>query len=262
MIGARVPVTFGASRDDAAAAGLPPTIAHSERLSAQPVPQADGASGPINRIALDIINFGPAVAGSDVECVYAGNFRYRCKYSYPPLRLEGTQTRVEVLVPDVDRGTRVVLRFSNRFGASEFPVEIANPPQLVHQIVTSVLAAGGVTKTGADGRPAPVLTPVTSRIDMVPALAVTLPYDPAACDRLYAQFRQVSATDPVFTSAFGPLSGTVLLLEPIRAGTPVSAQSPLHWQVTHAASATRLQFIAHFEIYYRVGLCQERVIGR
>jgi hypothetical protein len=155
-----------------------------------------------------------------------------------------------------------VLRFSNRFGASEFPVEIANPPQLVHQIVTSVLTEGGVTKAGADGRPGPVLTPLTSRVDAIPALAVMLPYDPAACDRLYAQFSQVSATDPVFTSAFGPLSGTVLLLEPVAARAPVSAQSPLHWQVTYAASATRVQFIAHFEIYYRVGLCQERVIGR
>src|SRR5690242_6853340 len=41
------------------ATDLPPTIARSERLSAQPVPQADGARGPINRFALDVINFGP-----------------------------------------------------------------------------------------------------------------------------------------------------------------------------------------------------------
>lgn len=261
-LGWNAPVAAAAAPNEAsAAATLPPTIARSERLSAQPVPEANGLGGPINRFALEVINFGPSVAGSELVCVYPENFRYRCPYSFPPVRLEDSQTRVEVLVPDVDRGARVVLRLANRFGSSDFPVEITNPPQLVHQIVASVLTEGGVTANGPDGRPAPVLSLRTTRLDTVPSLAVTLPYDPTRCDRLYAQWSQASVTDPVFTSAFGPLSGTVLLLEPVTPRSPVSTKSPLHWQVTYAASATRVQFIAHFEVYYRVGVCQERVIG-
>jgi hypothetical protein len=123
-----------------------------------------------------------------------------------------------------------------------------------------VLADGGAVANGADGRPAPVLSLRSERLQTIPSLAVTMAYDPAACDRLYAMWNQASATDPVFTSQFGPLSGTVLLLEPVTQGGPVSTRSPLHWQVTYAASATRVQFIAHLEVFYRVGICRERIL--
>ena len=36
--------------------------------------------------------------------------------------------------------------------------------------------------------------------------------------------------------------------------------NPLHWQVTYAASATRVQFIAHLEVFYRVEICRDRVL--
>ena len=200
------------------------------------------------------------MAGSALECVYPGNFRYRCAYTFPAVRLEDSQTRVEVFVPDLDRGARVVLRMANRFGSSDFPVELMNPPRLVHQIVASVLKEGGAVSNGPDGRPAPVLGLRTERLETIPSLAVTMPYDVAACDRLYAMWNQASATDPVFTSQFGPLSGTVLLLEPVTPREPVSTRSPLHWQVTYAASATRVQFIAHLEVTYRVGVCADRIL--
>jgi hypothetical protein len=225
------------------------------------LPQADGAGGPINRFTLDVINFGPRVEGSTLECVYPGNFHYRCEYKFPAVQLEDSQTRVEVLVPDLDRGTRVVLRLANRYGSSDFPVAIVNPPRLVHQIVAMVLAEGGVAENGPDGRPAPVLSLHSERLETVPLPALTMPYEPFACDRLYAAWNQASATDPVFTSQFGPLSGSVLLLQPVKPRDPVSAGSRLLWQVTYAASATRVQFIAHLEVFYRVGICRNRVIA-
>ena len=231
-----------------------------DRKLARLHPQADGVGGPVNRFALDVINFGPAVEGSTLECVYPGKFRYRCPYTFPAVQLEDSQTRVEVLVPDLDRGPHVVLRLVNRFGSSDFPVELNNPPRLVHQIVATALAGGGVVASGPDGQPAPVLSLITERTDTVASLAVTLPYDPAACDRLYALWSQASATDPVFTSQFGPLSGTVLLLQPVVSRTPLTTNSPMHWQLTYAASATRVQFIAHLEVFYRVGVCRERIL--
>jgi hypothetical protein len=97
-------------------------------------------------------------------------------------------------------------------------------------------------------------------LETVPTLALTLPFELAGCDRLYAMWNQVSATDPVFTSQFGPLSGSVLLLEPVPSRKAVSTSSRLHWQTTYAASATRVQFIAHLEVFYRVGVCRERMI--
>lgn len=245
----------------AGAATLPPTIARTDRLSAQPVPQADGTGGPVNRFALDVINFGPGVAGTSLECVYPGNFRYRCAYTFSTVRLEDSQTRVEVQVPDLDRGAHVVLRLANNFGSSDFSVELVNPPRLVHQIVASVLAEGGVVENGPDGRPAPVLSLHSERLETVPTMALTLPFELAGCDRLYALWNQASATDPVFTSQFGPLSGSVLLLEPVPSRKAVSTSSRLHWQVTYAASATRVQFIAHLEVFYRVGVCRERMLN-
>ena len=242
-------------------ATLPPTITRTDRLSAEPLPQADGAGGPVNRFALDVINFGPNVEGSTLECVYPGNFRYRCEYRLPAVRLEDSQTRVEVLVPDLARGTHVVLRLANGYGSSDFSVELSNPPRLVHQIVAMVLAEGGVAENGADGRPAPALSLHSERLETVPLPALTMPYEPNGCDRLYATWSQASATDPVFTSQFGPLSGSVLLLEPVKAREPVSADSRLHWQVTYAASANRVQFIAHLEVFYRVGICRNRIIA-
>jgi hypothetical protein len=79
------------------------------------------------------------------------------------------------------------------------------------------------------------------------------------CDRVVPHWIGASATDPVFTSAFGALNGSVLLARPAAAGRPVQAENLPEWLITYPLSATRVQFIAHYEVIYRVGVCAERI---
>jgi len=238
----------------------PPAVIAVNRLSALPVERSVGAGGPTNRLALDITGFGPSVPDSTLECSYAGQLRYRCIYEIEPVRSAPDSIRIDVRVPDLGKGTQVLLRFSNRAGVAELPIELVNPPQTVHQIESIALPDGGRTTVGSDGRPGPVLNLQTSLIQRAPALIITTPYLPNVCDHLYAQWSQVSATDAVFSSAFGPLPGSLVLSQPVVRGSPVSEQNPPEWRATYAASATRMQFIAHYEVIFRVGICADRII--
>lgn len=238
----------------------PPAVIAVNRLSALPIERSVGAGGPTNRLALDITGFGPSVPESALECSYAGQVRYRCIYEIESVRSAPDSIRIDVRVPDLGKGTQVLLRFSNRAGVAQLPIELVNPPQTVHQIESIPLPDGGHTTIGSDGRPAPVLNLQTSHIQRIPALIVTTPYHPNICDQLYAQWNQVSATDAVFSSAFGPLPGSLVLSQPVIRGSPVSEQNLPQWRATYAAGATRVQFIAHYEVIFRVGICADRII--
>ncbi len=237
-----------------------PTIATSTALGALPARQSLGSAGPINRYAFDVANFSPADAGSSVECRYPGNLRYRCSYVAQTATVPSALRRIVVDVPDLDRGNQVTIRFANEHGASEKSLEIANPPQVIHEIESLALPAGGETTVGPTGEPAPVTTLRTITTSTAPALIVLMPYAPQKCDQLYAQWAGATATDPVFTSVFGALNGAVAAVKPVTPRSPVRDENLPQWLITYPASATRLQFIAHYEVTYRVGVCADRVL--
>lgn len=238
----------------------PPTIAASTALAALPARQSLGSAGPINRYAFDLANFSATDAGSSVECRYPGNLRYRCTYVAEVAAVPSELRRIVVDVPDLDRGRQVTVRFANEYGANEKALEIANPPQVIHEIESIALPDGGETTVGPNGEKAPLTALRTFTTGTAPALTVLMPYDPSKCDQLYAQWTGASATDPVFTSVFGALNGAVTAVKPVTPASPVRADNLPQWLITFPASATRLQFIAHYEVTYRVGLCADRVL--
>jgi hypothetical protein len=75
-----------------------------------------------------------------------------------------------------------------------------------------------------------------------------------------AEWVGASATDPVFQSQFGSLNGSVVASRPVMPGSRVTPENLPEWLVTYPLSATRVQFIAHYEVIYRVGSCPQRVI--
>jgi hypothetical protein len=251
--------SFGAEPTDPHAAAAP-IIAASTALAALPARQSLGSAGPINRYAFDIANFSVTDAGSSVECRYPGNLRYRCNYVAETVTIPSALRRIVVDVPDLDRGKRVTIRFANEHGANEKSLEIANPPQVIHEIESLALPAGGETTVGPTGKRVPVTTLQTITASTAPALTVLMPYEPSRCDQLYAQWAGATATDPVFTSAFGALNGAVAPVKPVAPGSPVREDNLPQWLITYPASATRMQFIAHYEVTYRVGLCADRVL--
>ena len=117
-----------------------------------------------------------------------------------------------------------------------------------------------MTTTGPSGKPAFVSTLLTLKSTTAPALTVQMPFDPNRCDQLYAQWAGASATDPVFSSSFGALNGAVAIVKPVAKGSPVRDDNLPQWLITYPASAIRLQFIAHYEVVYRVGLCADRIL--
>ncbi len=237
-----------------------PTIATSTALAALPARQSLGSAGPINRYAFDLANFSATDSGSSVECRYPGNLRYRCSYVAQVTAVSSELRRIVVDVPDLDRGKEVTIRFTNEHGANEKAVELANPPQMIHEIESIALPDGGETTIGPNGEKAPVTTLRTLSTSTAPALTELMPYVPSKCDQLYAQWAGASATDPVFTSVFGALNGAVTPVKPVTPGSPVRADNVPQWLITFPASATRMQFIAHYEVTYRVGLCADRVL--
>lgn len=241
-------------------AAAAPTIATSSTLAALPTRQSLGSAGPINRYAFDVANFSPADAGSSIECRYPGNLRYRCNYVAEITAVASALRRIVVDVPDLDRGKQVTIRFATAYGADEKSLEIENPPQVIHEIESVALPAGGETTVGPTGEKAPVTALRTIMASTGPALTVLMPYDPRKCDQLYAQWAGATATDPVFTSAFGALNGAVAPVKPVAPESPVREDNLPRWLITYPASATRLQFIAHYEVTYRVGLCADRVL--
>ena len=262
MILALLAAAGGAWADGSAPGGpSAPRVLSSSELSALPAARSVGAGGPINRVALDVANFGPQVPGSVLECIYPGAVRYRCRYQFADARLIAGLSRVEVLVPDLELGSPVRIRLSSSAGATEIALALSNPSQIVHQIEGVALPEGGRTVTGSDGRPAPLLTLQSFTAVIVPALALRLDDSGDPCEQLQATWERVSATDAVFLSRFGPLSGTVVLQEPVARRAAVSVSSAPRWLVTYTAASTRVQFIAHYEVTYRVRPCPARLIG-
>jgi hypothetical protein len=172
----------------------------------------------------------------------------------------GAPRRIVVNIPDLDRGKQVTVRFANGQGTAEKTLDIANPPQVIHEIESIALPAGGETTVGPNGEKAAVTSLSTFTASTAPALTALMPYEPARCDQLYAQWAGATATDPVFTSAFGALNGAVAPVKPVAPGSPVREENLPLWLITFPASATRMQFIAHYEVTYRVGLCADRIL--
>lgn len=238
-----------------------PVISTVTALSASPAQLSNGNSGPINRFGFDVINFDPDDAAVRVLCIYPGSFTYICRYQVASSAAAGRR-RVTVDIPDLDKGAKVTVRFVTSGGSVDALVELTNTPLVIHEIETLTFSQGGVTTTGGNGAPAPVTQLAKERANTMPAIATSSLASPPACDQTYAQWVNATATDPVFTSAFGALDGSVILSSALRRGTRVEPQSSPEWLITYPLSATRAQFIAHYEVVYRVGVCAERIASR
>ena len=96
-------------------------------------------------------------------------------------------------------------------------------------------------------------------VSTVPGITMSSTGTLPSCDRVHAQWVSASATDPVFVSDFGPLNGAVMPLHAMRRGSPIGGPEVPQWLLTYPRSATRVQFIAHYEMMYRIGVCADRV---
>jgi hypothetical protein len=242
------------------AAGNPPQVVARTQLSALPANLSVGQAGPFNRIAFDVERFGPPDSSSTVTCIYPGELRYRCDAAVGEPEAGGTRRRVIVTIPDLGRGKRVVVRFSTSQGRQDTVVELANVSQVVHEIESMALPGGGQVAVGSTGAPAPVPQVVSHKSTTTPAMAASALGAAPACDQVSAEWVGTSATDPVFQSQFGALNGSVVPSRPVTAGSRVQPDNLPEWLVTFPLSATRVQFIAHYEVIYRVGSCPQRII--
>ena len=239
----------------------PPVVVARTPLSALPAALSVGPAGPFNRIAFDVERFGPADPGSAVTCLYPGNLRYRCDAAIDEPEAGGTKRRVTATIPDLGRGKRVIVRFSTRQGQQDAVVELANVSQVVHEIEALPLPGGGQVTIGSTGAPAPLMQVVSHKARSTPAMATSALGAAPACDQVYAEWVGASATDPVFLSQFGALNGSIGPSRPVVPGSRVQPDNLPEWMVTHPLSATRAQFIAHYEVIYRVGTCPQRIIS-
>ena len=153
------------------AAGGPPQVVARTQLSALPANLSVGQAGPYNRIAFDLERFGPPDPSSTVTCIYPGELRYRCEAAIGEPEAGGTKRRVIVTIPDLGRGKRVVVRFNTNQGQQDNAVELANVSQVVHEIESMPLPAGGQVAVGSTGAPAPVLQVVNQKSTTTPAMA-------------------------------------------------------------------------------------------
>lgn len=242
------------------AASSGPLIVSRAQLSALPAALAVGQAGPFNRIAFDVERFGPPDPSSVVTCIYPGGLRYRCDAAVGEPVAGSAQRRVTVTIPDLGRGKQVIVRFATRAGQHDAAVELANAPQVVHEIEALPLPGGGQVTTGSDGAPAPVMQVASHKATTTPAVAASPAGAEAACDQVAAEWVGTSATDPVFLSQFGAQNGSVVLSLPVKPGSRVRPDNLPEWLVSYPASATRVQFIAHYEMIYRVGSCPQKII--
>ena len=243
----------------AASAGGPQVVARTQ-LSATPASLSVGPAGPFNRIAFDVARFGPPDAKSSVTCLYPGGLRYRCDANLDEPQAQGANRRLTVTLPDLGRGKQVIVRFSTSAGYQDVPVELVNGSQVVHEIEAVALPGGGQVATGSNGQPTPIMNMTSIRATTTPAMAAT-PLAADACDQVRAEWVTATATDPVFQSQFGTLNGSVVASRPAAAGSRVQPNNLPEWLITFPLSATRLQFIAHYEVVYRVGSCATRIMG-
>jgi hypothetical protein len=242
----------------AAVAAEPPRIVGVSRLSSLPVRQSQGAGGPVNRLAIDVTGFEPADVARGVSCRYGTGLRYRCRATAGTTAT--SMRRFIVEIPDLDLGNAVVVSFATASGSAEHRMEIANPPHTVHEIESFALPDGGRVTTGPDGARARVETLHTTQLASAPAMLADMRHQPDQCDAVYAQWVGASATDPVFASEFGALNGAVTELRPVRKHSAMRDDNLPLWLVTYMASAKNVQFIAHYEVVYKVGVCADRVI--
>jgi hypothetical protein len=240
-------------------AGAPAVVGRTQ-LSAQPPALSAGPAGPFNRIAFDIDGLMPTDPSLQVTCIYPGNFRYRCDAAVSEPEAGSARRRVTVSIPDLGKGGRITVRFSNAKGAQDAAVALANMSQVIHEIEALPLSQGGHVSVGGDGQPLPVMQVVSERATSVPAIATSTLGAPPACDQVHAEWVNASATDPVFQSQFGPLNGSIVLSKPVPPGSRVRPDNVPEWLVSYPLSALRMQFIAHYEVIYRVGACQNRQI--
>ncbi|MCS6946752.1 MAG: hypothetical protein NZM12_03955 [Steroidobacteraceae bacterium] len=214
---------------------------------------AQGDSGPINRFVFDVAGFDPAARGSRITCHYEGDIVINCRAIWstadPTAR---DRLRIVVEVPDIDRGPQVGIRFQSAAGAVTERVSIANRPRLVHEIESLALPRGGQSELDGRGQRVPILQMATTlaRTQTARAASDELP----ACGSVFARWRSANATDPVFTSAFGVLTGSVILSKP-PPREPITTKNGPEWLITYPLGAQRVQFIAHYELEYRVRYC-------
>lgn len=246
---------------EGSAAAAPPQLLARTSLSALPPAQSLGQAGPFNRIAFDVDGFGPPDAASQVTCIYADRTRYRCDTEIGATEPGSTRRRVTVVIPDLGKGPQVTVRFGNSAGYADSGVQIANAAQVVHEIEAFALPGGGQTTVGANGAQAPVMTLVSSRATTTPAMAAAAASPTPACGQLVPEWVAASATDPVFLSPFGALNGSIVLSRPVPPGSRVRPETDPEWLVSYPLSATRVQFIAHYEVIYRVGICPQKVMS-
>jgi hypothetical protein len=249
-------VTGSAAAEAPGAAG--PQIATFTPLSARPERVAQGNSGPVNRFAFDVEHFEPGDQSARVTCQYGASFAYRCPFEFDGV--SGPRRRVLVDIPDLDRGSSVTIRFVTSGGERAASVTLVNRPQVVHEIESLVLPDGGRTTVDGAGRAAPVLDLTTVKSTTLPAVALSALAATPTCDQVYAVWVGANATDPVFPSAFGALNGAVIPSRPPTAGRPVREDSAPEWLITFPRAAQRVQFIAHYEVAYRVGECPSRIV--
>ncbi len=240
------------------AAPGPPVVVLATALSAAPNALSSGNAGPLNRQVFELTGFEAADSRAQVLCVYP-KLLYRCRSEREALKGDARQ-RVVVTIPDLDLGKHVVVRFLNSRGARDYPLELANTPQVIHEIEALTLVNGGQHTTGNDGAPAPNTRMIGERATTMPAMASSTLGAPPACDQIRAEWVSASATDPLFTSVFGAMSGSVVLTRPVIPGSALRPDNLPEWTLSYPMSANRLQFIAHYEVIYRVGICNERIV--
>ncbi len=252
LLATPVPVASAAAPRDG-----PPLVVARSALSAQPAEFSVGPAGPFNRWAFDVERFDPDAGPAQVTCRYGAGFAYRCDAAFADAVGPGGRRRVTVTIPDFGRDGEVTVRFATPQGVHDVVVEIANVPQVVHEI-EGLSLSGGKVVTGSDGRPRPADQMVRTQATSIPAMATSSLGLAPSCDRLYAIWVGATATDAVFSGPLGRLEGSLTVSRPVAPGSPVTRDNLPEWLLTYPLGANRVQFIAHYEVIYRVGTCEGR----
>lgn len=245
-----------------ASAGDGPLVSNRTALPAAPVALSLGQAGPFNRLAFELRDGDSVRDAPQVTCLYPGGIAYRCEASTSMPRAGDGRRRITVVVPDLGLGTAVTLRFVTRGVLQDVAIVLVNASHVVHEIETLPLPARGGDSTPADGRAVPTTALARIRTTSTPAMATSAVATPPGCDRIHAVWVGASATDPVFAGPSGTLNGSVMPSRPVTPGSRVATDNLPEWIVTYPLDATRVQFIAHYEVIYRVGVCPQKVIAR
>ena len=236
----------------ASASDSAPRLVTRTSVSAAPDAIAQGDSGPINRVAYEISGIDPTDPQNTVRCIYPGSLAVRCKYQWDAAASSSTdRIRLLVEIPDIDRGNAVVVRIANTRGQINDRVTLINRSRIVHEIESLLLPQGGQTQLDGRGLSVPGAGIGSMRAITQTSVSSTVP---PACGDVYARWVSANATDPVFTSVFGALNGSVIIARPPARAAIRSDNGP-EWLVTYPLAASRVQFIAHYEIEYRVRYC-------